>query len=96
MTEIKPDQERIIRAAVRWRGGVWSLPKPKRHGDIGMLMFEMFGHNTPGMDGEQGFMTSQGRFVDRKIGRRIAVASGQYGDGEGPPHPEQLFSEDLW
>lgn len=92
----EPATERIIRAACRWRGGVWSLPEPKRHGDVLMLMYEMMGDEHAGMDGEQGFMTNQGRFVDRKIGRRIAIASGQYGDGEGPPHPEQLFSEDLW
>lgn len=46
----------------------------------------------------QGFVTSQGRFVDRKEGMRIQRASGKpsaYGP-EGKYIGDDLFSEDLY
>jgi hypothetical protein len=42
----------------------------------------------------QGFMTSTGRFVDRKEAWEIAVASGQIDDKGG--YNKELFSEDLY
>lgn len=42
----------------------------------------------------QGFMTSTGRFVDRKEAWKIAVASGQIDDNGG--YNKELFSEDLY
>ena len=90
--------EIILRAAVRWKGGVWSLPAPRRHGDVLMFMDEMFASSEPGMDGEQGFLTSHGRFVGRRIAYRIAVNAGQFGNGPGggPDQRDELYSEDVW
>jgi hypothetical protein len=42
----------------------------------------------------QGFMTSTGRFVDRKEAWEIAVASGQIDENRG--YNKELFSEDLY
>ena len=42
----------------------------------------------------QGFMTSSGRFVDRREAWRIAFAYGQIGEDGGYNH--ELFSEDLY
>lgn len=42
----------------------------------------------------QGFLTSAGRFVDRKEAYRIAVEAGQIGEGAG--YGGELFSEDLY
>ena len=42
----------------------------------------------------QGFMTSTGRFVDRKEAWKIAVASGQIRENRG--YNKELFSEDLY
>ena len=41
----------------------------------------------------QGFLTSKNRFVDRKEGMTIAVASGQVSNDK---KDDTLFSEDLW
>jgi hypothetical protein len=40
----------------------------------------------------QGFITSQGRFVDRAEAKKIAIKAGQIAESEFP----QLYSEDLW
>lgn len=42
---------------------------------------------------EQGFLTSEGRWVDRSEGMRLAVDAGQLDYRE---HFNDLFSEDLW
>lgn len=42
----------------------------------------------------QGFLTSTGRFVDRKEAYRIAMEAGQIGEGAG--YGGELFSEDLY
>ena len=42
----------------------------------------------------QGFLTSEGRFVDRKEAYRIALAAGQIDDSGG--YDKELFSEDLY
>lgn len=44
--------------------------------------------------GEQGFVTSTGRFVDRKEAAKIALAAGQI--KELKYQKETLFSEELW
>ncbi|MFA6046456.1 MAG: hypothetical protein WC718_15835 [Phycisphaerales bacterium] len=81
----------IERAAIRWGGRVWSLPRPARHHDVIALIHRATG--AMGIDDVQGFVTSTGRFVDRKDGAEIALASGQVEALRWPPN---LFSEDLW
>jgi hypothetical protein len=49
------------------------------------------GCKTP-IKGQQGFLTSEGRFVDREDGKSIALASGQITKTIG----QNLTSEDLW
>jgi hypothetical protein len=43
----------------------------------------------------QGFLTSEGRFVDRKEGLKIAIESGQV-ENKTISESSQLFSEDLY
>ena len=69
-----------------------TMPAPARHGD---LMAEMhrcglgeFVHN------DQGFVTSNGAYVDRPLARMIALAAGQL-KPDARDH-EELFSEDVW
>ncbi len=62
--------------------GLIALPKPCRHGHIFALCAFM------GIDPEpceQGFVTSEGRFIDRKQAAQLI----------GFEKPE-LFSEDIW
>lgn len=41
----------------------------------------------------QGFVTQDGRFVDRREAKRIAYRAGQL---IRETHPTDLFSEDVW
>lgn len=81
----------IIAAAVLSKDGeVYHLLPPARHHNI----LHFFGK---GIDGTQGFLTSDGTFVDRSSALEIARNAGQLkprllGQYNGP----ELFSEDLW
>jgi hypothetical protein len=82
--------ERIVAAALRKGELVFSLPRPARHGHIGKQMAEQ------GIDAitpDQGFLTSEGRYVDRLTAVTIAIEAGQI---DAPKWPPDLYSEDLW
>lgn len=83
----------IISAAVEYQGLIFSAPRPMRHHHIVHAMYNM---GLPkAAQRVQGFLTSDGRFVDRQEGVRIALAAGQVEPGK--LHlPEKLLSEDLW
>lgn len=85
-----PDRERIISAAILYKGLIVTLPPPARHYSIlhplGAIVGEVIGPD------EQGFLTSTGRFVGRIEARDIAVQV----MGIKPAHRRDLFSEDLW
>ncbi|RUV69696.1 MAG: hypothetical protein EOR26_05215 [Mesorhizobium sp.] len=93
---LKPRQpatapERIVAVAVRFKGLTVTLPAPARHGDVLHPLHDFTGCVLGGED--QGFLTSTGRFVDRKHAVDIARAAGQI---ETPRWPPDLYSEDLW
>lgn len=90
---LKPAQEEIFAASIKdSEGNPVSLPRPARHHDIIRAMVDN-GHKTP-ITGEQGFVTTRGRFVDRKEALEIATKAGQIIKKHG--NPTILFSEDLW
>jgi hypothetical protein len=77
-----------LRAALRVNGVIWSLPRPARHHVL--VQAWCLAHYRDGEPGripehEQGFVTHDGRFLDRYEAARLA----------GHDRP-QLFSEDLW
>ena len=77
-------QLKVHRPAVRVRGKVYEAPKAgMKHVDV----IARFG--LPGKP-ERGFTTSEGKFVGREEGAKIAIAAGQVG-GE----VTRLHSEDL-
>lgn len=83
--------EKIIAAAMRKGEVVFSVPQPGRHHTIFHAL------DAVGMDldeDNQGFLTSDGRFVDRVDGLRIATEAGQIIQKHGKP--DMLFSEDMW
>ena len=86
--------ERIVAAAARTPDGVVHfLPAPARHHHI------LQADSTPDdFYADQGFATSEGRFVDREEGMKVAVAAGQLKRSSNPKHYQGplLFSEDLW
>ena len=86
-----PEAERIISVACRMGDLILSAPAPARHGHVLRAA-----RCEPG---DQGFLTSEGRFVDRKEAYRIARASGQpWVRMEGPEYyqGDELYSEDVW
>jgi hypothetical protein len=92
-TDALPEGERIAAAAICMNKNrlVLSLPRPARHCDVIRVAAELglplLGNN------EQGFLTSDGRFVRRAPARVIAHRAGQIGD---EIIGGTLTSEDLW
>jgi hypothetical protein len=86
-------EERIQCAAVRIRKGEdkFILMGGYRHSDI-MLNLVLLGIRERVSNEDQGFMTSTGRFVDRKEAALIAESAGQLIREIG----SQLYSEDLY
>lgn len=95
---------RIAAAAIQIGQITYALSPPARHHTI-MWWLAGFGPNTKPHGGpiiydrmpsgeEQGFITSDGMFVNRKTARKIAVAANQL-----IPRAmdlEELYSEDVW
>lgn len=87
--------ERIVMAAWRENGAIYAVERPGRHhtvfhrmGEVGRVSSE-----NP-LACESGFITSEGRYVDRKEGCIIAKAAGQIIEKHGGA--DTLFSEDMW
>lgn len=86
-------RERIVAAAIKDEHGIINtMPAPARHHDLIRAMAER-GDKKP-IGGEQGFITSTGRFAWRKPAKRIAREAGQLLDRASDS--DQLFSEDVW
>lgn len=81
--------ETIIAAAVVHKGKVY---QGKRHGLIIHEIVKETGDRP--ITGEQGFVTSTGRFVSREDAAVIALKRGQIKKLKF--NNTQLFSEDLW
>ena len=82
---------KIVGVAIQQPGVLWFEMKPKRHHDV-IRWAADHGSNIP-VIGIQGFILSDGTFVDRIEGARIALESGQITKLNWPP---ELYSEDLW
>lgn len=82
----------IVASAVRLDGAVWQLPAPARHHHVLWALDQVL----PGRAIEahdQGFVTVDGRYVDRLEGAQLALAAGQV---TGLKWGSELYSEDLW
>ncbi len=86
---------KIVAAAIFLDGFVAvALPKERHHNIINNLAET--GFPTP-IGGVQGFLTSEGIFVDRKMAMIMARANNQLIPREGQHGVGgDLFSEDLW
>ena len=85
--------ETIIAAAVQYDGLTFSLPRPARHAQVLQCMEDILSVDSIA-HACQGFLTSEGRFVNRIQGRQIAYVAGQNPGTTGGQR--DLFSEDLW
>lgn len=93
--------ERVICAAVQWNGHVWH---GHRHGhalqamqdELSWWMARKDMPKGPSTGMIQGFVTTTGRFVDRKEAMRIQLAAGIESVDEGGYRGDELYSEDLY
>jgi len=84
----------ISRAAIKQDRVIYSVPRPGRHHDVICLINKSMGSSQLyWVSRKQGFLTSDGKFVDRIKGARIAIKSGQI---KGLKWPPKLYTEDLW
>lgn len=88
------DDESILMAAIRHlgTGQIWAVERPGRHSHVIWAMDAMY--VPPHHHAEQGFLTSFGRYVERKEAALIAAAAGQLLNKQSTPNI--LFSEDVW
>ena len=85
--------ERIVAAAIQYEGVTFSLPRPARHAQV-MHSLDLLMTVEQMASACQGFLTSDGRFVNRVQARQIAFVAGQKPKTTG--NSTHLFSEDLW
>lgn len=90
---------KITNAAIKSNitGEVYYVPKPGRHSDVIFMMVEQ-GHASP-VAGIQGFITSNGQFVDRRLAFAIAYLAKQITQEQYDRRKDgiyELFSEDVW
>lgn len=84
--------ETIVAAAIQYDELTISMPAPLRHHHIAHKMYQC---GLPvEAQREQGFITSAGRYVDRKEAFCIAFAAQQLIMKTNPL--DTLFSEDVW
>lgn len=86
--------ELIVAAAVRTPFGNITRERPARHGDLWALLPPGLTSDHP--DVTHGFMTSRGRFVDRRKAAAMVMATGQGTPRIQDGYIPALFSEDMW
>ena len=80
----------VATVAVRTADGlIHAMPKPARHHNVLHKLHYVY----PKATVEQGFISSDGEYLNRVDAARIAIAAGQTKQLNWPPN---LFSEDLW
>ncbi len=87
------NQNKIEKAAIKYKGIVYSLPRPNRHHNIIYDLVYVKGF-TPPCSGEQGFIDTMGSFLTRKEALSIAQSAKQIKNGK--IIGGELTSEDLW
>ncbi len=87
---------KIVAAACRWNGIIFSMPPPARHHDILNTASQNIEHEDFGLllGYEQGFLGDDGEFYNRVAAKDIVRIFEQPTIGEF--NPAELFSEDLW
>lgn len=86
--------ERIVAAAVKRDGIIYTMPPPARHHTIMQAVDKNHGqHHLPFLPDEQGFLTSTGRFMGRIGAAAMAKDNGQI---TATKWGQELYSEDLW
>lgn len=87
--ELEQHKPRIIAAAVKPESG--KIYTGRRHCDCIRKAVDEGGEPTPILGIHQGFVTNNGKYVDRKEAGKIAFECGQIKEPS-----DFLYSEDLW
>ena len=66
-----------------------------RHSD-GFAAIKNYGYAKPSDPIDQGFLTSENRYVDRQEGRKIFDAAGQQSPDKRYDYADELYSENLY
>ena len=86
-------EERIVAAAIKSGDMTFSIAAPARHGDIIRSLHGLgLKHQC---HGDQGFLTSGGKFVTRWQAMRIATLAEQL-KPRTSAYGDELYSEDVW
>lgn len=89
--------ERIVAAAIQYRGITLSLQPPARHHTILQTMDILAGISQDELHSSyQGFLTSDGRYVNRIEAFYIAYKANQLLSEKRHSGKPELYSEDLW
>ena len=84
----------IHQAAILYKDGIWSLPRPARHHHIINHMATCLGlDHIPYSDMVQGFVDGHGEFFNREQAAKRALRILQVKELKAPP---DLYSEELW
>lgn len=81
----------ITAAAIVYEGRLYTLPKPARHFDVIKVIWQEIKKQVTCET--QGFVTDEGKFLDRIEAGKHALACGQLKELSCPP---DLYSEDVW
>lgn len=84
---------RIIGSAILQDGVIYWCPRPCRHHHVIWGKCEADGEGFDHDRAVQGFLSSDGQFLDREQAHALAIENGQCPE---PDHVRELFSEDLW
>ena len=89
--------KKITHAAIQYDGKTYSLPAPNRHHHVIRMIAKENGVGIRGPD-TQGFLDSDGEFLNRRDGMKLAISNGQLNRDADPKHyqGDDLYSEDLW
>lgn len=96
-TDGHPKSEAIVCAAIRYRvkgDMAWHVVYGKRHSDCVSKFQDLGIPRSDRLAEVQGFLTTEGRFIDRRIAMRIAQKANQVKDV--PRSKIELISEDLY
>jgi len=84
----------IVGVAIKKEHLVFCLPEPFRHHHVIAMMVNIYPEFHPFKPfKEQGFITDDWKYLDRKTAAKYALENGQCTELISPPN---LFSEDLW
>jgi hypothetical protein len=87
----------LTHVAIQYAGKTYSLPRPNRHHHVIRMIAKENGVGIKGGD-IQGFLDSQGRFLNRCDAMKLARENGQLNRSSesGSYQGDELYSEDLW